>query len=138
MIPVFDQSEAVAAVAKLAAVSVLISSAEYLVCPRHLRDDGLMSWAVASVREQWLVTSPIGSVLQIALSYPRVLGMIVVRATLGLIVGRTSSSQLRVQMSYFFDLFAEQPSATTTTTAPGGSGTYVNGIIFSLGFCSRV
>ena len=59
-------------------------------------------------------------------------------ATLGLIVGRTSSSQLRVQMSYFFDLFAEQPSATTTTTAPGGSGTYVNGIIFSLGFCSRV
>jgi len=86
MIPVFDQREAVAAVAKLAAVSVLISSAEYLVRPRHLRDDGLMSWTVANVREQWLVTSPIGSVLQIALSYPRVLGMIVVRAMLGLTV----------------------------------------------------
>ena len=86
MIPLLDQREAVAAVAKLAAVSVLVSSTEYLVRPRHLRDDGLMSWTVASVREQWLVTSPIGLMLQIALSYPRVLVMIVIRAMLALIV----------------------------------------------------
>jgi hypothetical protein len=57
-------------------------------------------------------------------------------AVLGLVVGRTSSSQLRVQMGYFFDIFAEQPSTANTT--PASSGTYVNGIIFSLGFCTRV
>ena len=57
-------------------------------------------------------------------------------ATFGLVVGRTSSSQLRVQASYFFDLFAEGPDATTTTGTTG-SGSYVNGLIFSLGFCTR-
>ncbi len=57
-------------------------------------------------------------------------------ATFGLVVGRTSSSQLRVQASYFFDLFSEAPSATSTTTGTSG-GSYVNGLIFSLGFCTR-
>ncbi len=57
-------------------------------------------------------------------------------ATVGLVVGRTSSSQLRVQMSYFFNIFEEQPSAGNVT--PDSSGSYVNGIIFSLGFCTRV
>ncbi len=57
-------------------------------------------------------------------------------ATVGLVVGRTSSSQLRMQMSYFFNLFSEQPSVDNATA--GSSGTYVNGIIFSLGFCTRV
>lgn len=60
-------------------------------------------------------------------------------AVFGVIVGRTSSSQLRVQMGYFFDIFSEQPSTTyTAAPAASGSGTYVNGIIFSLGFCTRV
>ena len=39
-------------------------------------------------------------------------------------------------MGYFFNLFPEQPS-TNNTVAPPNSGTYVNGIIFSLGFCTR-
>lgn len=56
-------------------------------------------------------------------------------ATVGLVVGRTSSSQLRVQASYFFDLFAEDPSTANAT--PGTSGSYANGVIFSLGFCTR-
>ena len=61
-------------------------------------------------------------------------------AVFGLIVGRTSSSQLRVQMGYFFDIFSEQPSTNNTAgVAPANSsGAYVNGIIFSLGFCTRV
>jgi hypothetical protein len=70
----------------LAAVGVLLSSAEYLAQPWHLRDDGLMSWAVASVRERWLVTSPMRIVLHAVLSYPRVLGMIAVRGVLALLV----------------------------------------------------
>ena len=42
-------------------------------------------------------------------------------------------------MGYFFDLFAEQPSTTYNVAPPANpSGTYVNGIIFSLGFCTRV
>ena len=58
-------------------------------------------------------------------------------AVFGLIIGRTSSSQLRVQMGYFFDIFSEKPSVNSAA-APGSSGTYVNGIIFSLGFSTRV
>ena len=70
--------------ARLAAVSIVITSTEYLAAPRHLRDDGLMSWTVSSARESWLVTTAIGRGLEAIFAYPRVLVLIALRGVLAL------------------------------------------------------
>jgi hypothetical protein len=69
-------------VAKLEAIGVLIASLEYLFEPKHLRDEGLMSWSVGATRSGWLSDAPFGPLLDAVLRYPRVLGLISIRALL--------------------------------------------------------
>src|SRR5438105_1127030 len=82
----FDERLAILAVAKLGAVEVILSNAEYLAAPRHLKDDGLMSWEVGRLRHAYLIRDPLGAWLHAALAYPNVLWLLTARMLLGLVL----------------------------------------------------
>ena len=73
----FSDPHVIAAlVAKLAAVSILISNVEYLFARRILTDGGILSWPVASLRHAWLISGWTGRLLGSLLAYPNVLVLI--------------------------------------------------------------
>src|SRR6266576_3660831 len=86
LLPVINQQLAILLAAKLAALAILVSCAEYLVLPRPLQDSGLMSWAVGRLRSPLLVKGPTGRVLNWLLAYPRILGLIALRAAIALLI----------------------------------------------------
>ncbi len=51
--------------------------------------------------------------------------------TFGVLLGRLSSVQMRGEVGYFFNTYAEQPTITTGTTST--TGTYGQGFVLSLG-----
>ena len=73
-------------VAKLSAVTALISCAEFLAAPGILKDSGLMSWEVSSLRQAWLIKPPAAPALNAALRYPNVLGLVALRAMLAIAI----------------------------------------------------
>lgn len=75
-----SQELALELVARLASVPVLLSSLEFLYRRRILADEGLMSWTVAQVRGPWLVAPGLGAGFNAVLAWPRVLGLVGVRA----------------------------------------------------------
>lgn len=83
---VFNQQLAIFFVAKLAALAIVIACAEYLIFPRPLQSGGLMSWEVGRLRQPLTVRGQTGKVLSWLLSYPRVLGLIVLRAAIALLI----------------------------------------------------
>src|SRR5689334_493178 len=86
LIPVISQQLAIFWGAKLAALSILVSCAEYLLFPLPLQDSGLMSWAVGKLRYPLLAKGPTGSVLNWLLPYPRVLGLLALRVMIALLI----------------------------------------------------
>ncbi|HET8844297.1 MAG TPA: hypothetical protein VFN35_22715, partial [Ktedonobacteraceae bacterium] len=70
----------------LAALAILVSCAEYLILPQTLQDSGLMSWMVGRLRYPMLVKGPTAKVLSWLLAYPRVLGLIALRAGIALLI----------------------------------------------------
>jgi hypothetical protein len=83
----FSDPHVIAAlVAKLAAVSILISNVEYLFARRILTDGGILSWPVASLRHAWLISGWTGRLLGSLLAYPNVLVLIGCRVALAAFV----------------------------------------------------
>ncbi|HEX7254174.1 MAG TPA: hypothetical protein VF376_14945 [Thermoanaerobaculia bacterium] len=74
--------EALSAAARLAALTVLISSLEYLANPRVLRDDGLMNWSVGRLRVMTFSAGWSSSFFDALLRYPNVLVLLVLRVVL--------------------------------------------------------
>jgi hypothetical protein len=81
-----DPRTAIALVAKLAAMGTVVSCAEYLAAPRHLRSDGLMSWNVSSLRRRWLVAGPAAPLFEAMFSYPSVLAFLALRAAVAAVI----------------------------------------------------
>ena len=81
-----DEQLVIAAVAKVAAVGLMISSLEFISARRCLQDDGLMSWQVARTRDRFLGAGASGALLDSVLAYPTVLGLLAFRAALALAV----------------------------------------------------
>src|SRR6266516_1844198 len=86
LLPVINHQLAILLAAKLAALAILVSCAEYLVFPRPLQDSGLMGWAVGRLRSPLLVKGLTGRVLNWLLPYPRILGLIALRAAIALLI----------------------------------------------------
>jgi hypothetical protein len=110
-IPTLEAHETIAMVVRLAGVSILISTAEMLVRPSVLRDDGLMSWGVGSLRRPYLIRGVVGRVLDRLLRYPDVLALFALRGLLALaiVLGPTriaTSAWAAVAMSALLVLFA--------------------------------
>jgi hypothetical protein len=84
--PMISQQLAVVLTAKLASLSILVSSAEYLASPYILGDSGLMSWAVGRLRSPVLVRGYVGRTLDGVLAYPRILGIIGLRALIAFLI----------------------------------------------------
>jgi hypothetical protein len=82
VIPILHQDTALVIVAKLAAVSSLLSCLEIMTIPAQLRDCGLMSWAVARLRRRWLACGPLATGLNFALAYPNIWILLILRALL--------------------------------------------------------
>lgn len=80
MIPVLDSQVAILLTSKLAALAILVTCAEYLVLPSPLKDGGLMSWRVGKLRSPLLVLGFVEKTLNWVLSYPNVLGLLIIRA----------------------------------------------------------
>ena len=71
----------------LVSVGVVVSSAEYLADSAQLKDTGLMSWTIGRLREPVLSIGRIGELLNVALGYPGVLGLLFLRLVVaGLLV----------------------------------------------------
>jgi hypothetical protein len=81
-----DEQTAMVCIAKLAAAGVFISCAEFLSDGSPLKDCGLMSWSVGSLRQRWLIVGPIAAVLHAVLRYPNVLGLLALRALLACLI----------------------------------------------------
>ena len=64
--------EAFTWVLRIAAGGVLLATVETLVRRDVLRDEGLMSWRVGSLRQPHLIRGRLGKLLDIALRYPNV------------------------------------------------------------------
>jgi len=73
-------------VLRLAAVAVLVSTLEYQVNHRCLRDGGLMGWAVGSLRYPITAFRPFELVLNAVLAYPRVRFTIAALSCLAVVV----------------------------------------------------
>jgi hypothetical protein len=89
-----DPLEAITWVLRIAATGVLLITAETLVRRGVLRDDGLMSWQVGSVRQAYLVRPPLGPLLEFMLRYPNICALLVFRGLLAaaIAVGPTALS----------------------------------------------
>jgi hypothetical protein len=74
--------QALSLCARFAALSILVSSLEYLANIRVLRDDGLMSWAVGRLRVPTFALGWRGAFFDALLRYPNVLALLVVRVVL--------------------------------------------------------
>ncbi|HTK08336.1 MAG TPA: hypothetical protein VL485_14295 [Ktedonobacteraceae bacterium] len=83
---VINQQLAILLAAKLVALAIVVSCAEYLVFPLPLQESGLMSWGVGRLRQPLTVKGPTGRVLNWLLSYPRVLGLIALRAVIAVLI----------------------------------------------------
>jgi hypothetical protein len=68
--------------ARLAALTILVSSLEYLANPGVLRDDGLMNWSVGRLRILTFSAGWSGAVFDALLRYPNVLVLLVLRVIL--------------------------------------------------------
>ena len=64
--------EAFTWVLRIAAMGVLLVTVETMVRRDVLRDDGLMSWRVGSLRQPYLIRGQLGKMLDIVLRYPNV------------------------------------------------------------------
>ena len=74
--------EALSLSARLTALTVLVSSLEYLANTRVLRDDGLMNWPVGRLRMMTFSTGWSGTFFDALLRYPNVLVLLVLRVAL--------------------------------------------------------
>ena len=74
--------EALTLLLRIAAAGVLLITAETLVRRNVLRDQELMSWSVGSLRQGYLVRKPLGGLLDFALRYPNICGLLALRAML--------------------------------------------------------
>jgi hypothetical protein len=68
--------------ARFAAVSILLSSLEYSINIRVLRDDGLMSWPVGRLRGPAFSVGWRGALFDVLLRYPNVLVLLALRVIL--------------------------------------------------------
>ena len=65
---------------------VLLTSLEYINARYLLASDGLLSWDVHRLSRALYVKGHLGRVLTFAFAYPRVVGLVIIRAGLGLLV----------------------------------------------------
>jgi hypothetical protein len=73
-------------VARMTGVCLLVGTLESITQYRQLQDEGLLSWKVGRLRQWWLVSGLIGSLLDFALRYPQVIFLLVFRGTLALVL----------------------------------------------------
>lgn len=78
--PILSAESATEFAARIGMFSVLLSSIEYFPQRHHLRDEGLISWEINSVRQAWCLHPGIAPVLNRLLNYPNVLGLLFFRA----------------------------------------------------------
>lgn len=78
--PFADPSTALGLVERIAAVGLLLASAELLARPRTVARDGLLSWEVARLRSVHLAVGRSGALLDVFLSTPGVYALIATRA----------------------------------------------------------
>ncbi|GHO97535.1 hypothetical protein KSF_075830 [Reticulibacter mediterranei] len=83
---VINQQLAILLVAKFAALAIVVACAEYLVFPHPLQNGGLMSWEVGRLRQPLMVKGATGRVLDWLFSYPRISGLIALRAVIALLI----------------------------------------------------
>ena len=87
MIPCLDEQMAIAGIAQAhGGDHSLISCAEYLAAPEHLKSHGLLSWDVGSLRNRWLAGGLSGAVLGAVLRYPNVLWLLALRGALAVAI----------------------------------------------------
>lgn len=70
---------------KVITVPLIISSAEYLYYPRHIKADGLMSWEVAKSRSSWFCNNTTGNVFNTVLPYSAFKWLLICRLMIALI-----------------------------------------------------
>lgn len=75
-----DSFTALGLVERIAAVGLLLTSAELLARPRTLAQDGLLSWQVARLRSPHLVVGRKAPMLDVLLAPPGVYALITTRA----------------------------------------------------------
>jgi hypothetical protein len=92
-----DPSTALGLVERIAAVGLLLASAELLARPRALARDGLLSWEVARLRSAHLAVGRPAALLEAVLATPGVYALIATRAVAAaLVLAAPTSSDLSV------------------------------------------
>jgi hypothetical protein len=87
-----DPQGALSLVEKIAALEVLIAGVEFLVSPRQLSDEGLISWRVGSLRTPWLTGRLVRQPFEWLLRYPVVLAIVLCQVAFALLVIITPAS----------------------------------------------
>jgi hypothetical protein len=72
--------------ARLAALTILISTLEYLANTRLLRDEGLMNWPIGRLRFMTLSVGRPAAILNALLRYPNVIFLLALQASLSAVV----------------------------------------------------
>src|ERR1700730_16473675 len=79
MTPFADSASAMSAVELVAACGVALSSSEWLMNAKHLRDDALLSWPISQLRHRALADGIVPRLLNPLFGYPGILWLLSVR-----------------------------------------------------------
>jgi hypothetical protein len=79
MTPFADLSSAIRAVEIVAACGTALTSSEWLMNARHLRDDALLSWPISQLRHRTLADGIVPRLLNPVFGYPGILWLVSVR-----------------------------------------------------------